>query len=311
VNNVEPTSPVDVADSLQHEAALLVQAPEAQLAEELYRASGAAQLGWTIDDFAAMLAFSATRRPADTGIENYLRGLHLRDLALAQACARGYEPAWKQFIDSYRDPLQRAAAALSKSSSIGEELADSLYAELFGLKNQDGQRRSPLASYSGRGSLMGWLRTTLAQRYVDRFRRTHREVPLEELRFAAANESSPSTEDATRLRLESTIQATLRSLRPEDRFLLASYFLDGRTLLEIARLLRVHEATVSRKLKRITESVRKQLLRELQHRGLKKAAAEEALGIDPGDLNINLRKILQTATGPPFSDENEHKRQNE
>ena len=308
--NVDPTSPVDVADSLQHATASRIQAPEARLAEELYTAASASQLGWTLDEFTAMLAFAATRRPADTGAESYLRGLHLRDLALAQACARGYESAWKQFIESYRDPLQRAATAIAKSSSIGEELADSLYAELFGLKNHDGQRRSPLSSFSGRGSLMGWLRTTLAQRYVDRFRRTHREAPLEHGQFTAANEPSPPPEDATRLRLESTIQATLRNLEPKDRFLLAAYFLDGRTLLDIARLLRVHEATVSRKLKRITQSVRKQLLSELQCRGLKKAAAEETLGIDPRDLNINLRKILQTSSSTPFSDQNEHKQEN-
>ena len=146
---------------------------------------------------------------------------------------------------------------------------------------------------------------------MDRFRRTHRETPLEEGQLPAANEPAPLPEDATRLRLESTIHATLRDLESEDRFLLASYFLDGRTLLEIARLLRVHEATVSRKLKRLTESVRKQLLRELQRSGMKRAAAEDALGIDPGDLNINLRKILQTATDPPFSDQGANKRQEE
>ena len=300
-----------VVDSLQHETAPLTTAPGARLAEELYTASEAARFGWPLDEFATMLASAATRRPTGTGADRYLRGLHLRDLALAQACARGYEPAWKQFIDGYREPLKQAATAISRSLSIGEELADSLYAELFGLKDQEGQRRSPLSSYSGRGSLMGWLRTTLAQRYVDRFRRTRREAPLEEGQFATANQTPPPPEDATRLHLESTIHTTLHGLEPEERFLLASYFLDGRTLLEIARLLRVHEATVSRKLKRLTDSVRKQLLRELQRRGLRRAAAEEALGIDPRDLNIHLRKILQTTTGPPFSDENRNKRQRE
>ena len=144
-----------------------------------------------------------------------------------------------------------------------------------------------------------------------RFRRTHREAPLEDDQYAAANETAPPPEDATRLRLESTIQTTLRELEAEDRFLLVSYFLDGRTLLQIARLLRVHEATVSRKLRRLTDSVRKQLLRELQRRGLNKAAAEEALGVDPRDLNINLRKILQTSPSPPFSDQRERKLRSE
>lgn len=302
---------MDVADSLQQEAAPVIPAPEAQLIQELYSSCEAARLGWTLDQFAAMLAVAAARRPGGASTESYFRGLHMRDLALAQACVRGYDPAWEQFIEAFRVPLKQAAIAISKSSSIGEELAESLYAELFGLKDRDGQRRSPLASYSGRGALMGWLRATLAQRYVDRFRRMHRETPLDETDFPASTESSPPAEDATRMRLESTIHATLRSLEPEDRFLLASYFLDGRTLLEIARLLRVHEATVSRKLKRLTESIRKQLLRELQRRGLKKAAALEALGVDPGDLNLNLRKILQTPASPPFSEKSVHKRRNE
>jgi RNA polymerase sigma-70 factor (ECF subfamily) len=302
---------VDVVDSLQHETASLTPAREAQLAEELYAASEAALFGWTIHEFAAMLAVAATRKPPDANSESYLRNLQLRDLALAQACASGYDPAWKQFIDNYGERLRQAAIAISKSSSIGEELADSLYAELFGLKDRDGQRSSPLASYSGRGSLMGWLRTTLAQRYVDRFRRTHREAPLDEGQSAAAVETSPVPEEGMISRLESTLRTTLQNLEPEERFFLTSYFLDGRTLLEIARLLHVHEATVSRKLKRLTGSLRKQLLRELQRRGLKRAAAEDALGIDPRDLSLNLRKILQTATGPPFSDQNERKRQSE
>ena len=156
---------------------------------------------------------------------------------------------------------------------------------------------------------MGWLRTTLAQRYVDRFRRTHREAPLEEGEFATTKDAESAPDDVTCLRLESTIQTILRDLEPEDQLLLASYFLDGRTLLEIARLLRVHEATVSRKLKRLAESVRKQLLRELQRCGFTKAAAEEALSIDPRDLNVNLRRILQTSTGPSFPNKSAHKRQ--
>jgi RNA polymerase sigma-70 factor (ECF subfamily) len=311
VDNVKPISPGYVTDSLQLETVAPVPAPEAQLANELYATSGAAQLGWELDEFTSMLAAAATRRPEDADTVSYLHGLHLRELALAQACALGYEPAWKLFIDTYREPLKQAATAISKSLSIGEELADSLYAELFGLKDHDGHRRSPLASYSGRGSLMGWLRTTLAKRYVDRFRRTQRDAPVEDGQFAAAGETAPQVNDATRLSLEATIHSTLHKLEPEDRFLLASYFLDGRTLLEIARLLHVHEATVSRRLKRLTHSVRKRLLRELQRRGLKRAAAEEALGIDPRDLNLDLRKILQTATGPSFSDQGRHKWQRE
>ena len=53
----------------------------------------------------------------------------------------------------------------------------------------------------------------------------------------------------------------------EDRFLLAAYYLDGQTLKEIAGVLSVHEATVSRKLRRATDQIRKQVLRNLQRGG--------------------------------------------
>ncbi len=102
----------------------------------------------------------------------YFRGLRLGDLVLARACAAGNERAWERFVAIYREPLVRAAIAITSSDTLGRELADQLYAELFGLTTRDGERRCPLESYRGRGSLMGWLRTTLAQRHVDHYRRT-------------------------------------------------------------------------------------------------------------------------------------------
>ncbi len=44
----------------------------------------------------------------------------------------------------------------------------------------------------------------------------------------------------------------------------------------------------------------KQLLRNLQSGGLSKRAAEEALGADPRDVNINLRTLLQYSQSEPF-----------
>ena len=54
------------------------------------------------------------------------------------------------------------------------------YADLYGTTTRDGQRVSKLASYTGRGSLEGWLRTVMAQEFVNRFRRQRRLVSLDE-----------------------------------------------------------------------------------------------------------------------------------
>ena len=231
----------------------------------------------------------------------YFRGLRLGDLVLARACAAGNERAWERFVAIYREPLARAAIAITGNETLGHELADQLYGELFGLATRDGERRCPLKSYRGRGSLMGWLRTTLAQRHVDHFRRRHREEPLEEFDTPAA-EAEVRKSAAELTVLEKAVEGALRGCDGEDRLLLAAYYLDGRTLLQIARVLDVHEATVSRKLKRVCEEIRKQVMKNLEIAGMSRRAADEALGADPRDLDLNLKKLLQYSQTDAFTE---------
>jgi len=231
----------------------------------------------------------------------YLRVLKLNELMLAQACAAGKDRAWERFVATYRQPLMRAAIAITGSETLGRDLADQLYAELYGLTEKAGERRCPLASYRGRGSLMGWLRTTLAQRHVDYHRRSHREEPLEEF-DAPAPEQAQEKPAAMLTTLEKAVEGALSSAEAEDRLLLAAYFLDGRTLHEIAKMLQVHEATVSRKLKRICQDLRKQVLKNLQGLGLSRRAGEEALGADPRDLDVNLKELLQYSQSDAFQE---------
>jgi RNA polymerase sigma-70 factor (ECF subfamily) len=280
------------------------------LIQELWRIADAAICGLTPEEFGITLAAIGTKfnhglapdlTPDTSQRLSFFQSLRLPELALAHACALGREAAWQRFVDLYRSPLTQAAIAITGSATLGHELADSLYAELYGLRQVDGERRSPLASYSGRGSLLGWLRTTLAQRHVDYHRRTYRETPLDSLEAAAA-EPAPVTLPAELTRLNHALARTLEALPAEDRFLLAAYFLDRQTLLQIARTLHVHEATISRRIKRLAADLRKQLLHNLQSGGLGRRAAEEALGTDPRDIEINLRALLQTSQAAPFSD---------
>jgi RNA polymerase sigma-70 factor, ECF subfamily len=237
--------------------------------------------------------------------ESFFRGLKLEDVVLATACAEGNERAWEHFMATYGQPLTRAAIAISGSETVGRDLADAFYAELYGLSTRDGKRKCPLESYRGRGSLIGWLRTTLAQRFVDHYRRTYREEALDEQSHDAPEaDESRAPEAGLVATLRDAVQEALREENAEERFVLASYFLDGRTLAEIGKLLHVHEATVSRRLKRATETVRKRLLKNLQKSGMSRRAAEEALGTDPRDvdLKMDLKKLLQHSGAEAFSE---------
>jgi RNA polymerase sigma-70 factor, ECF subfamily len=299
------------------ESALLASAPSAaesaepltatadfptELLDELWRTGRSADVGLIPFEFVLKLLDVGTKHnfslgpgvtatPAQRG--SFFRGLHLANLALAHACVLGRDAAWQAFLERYREPLRQAATGITGSSSLGAELADSLYSELFGLTEREGRRGSPLASYSGRGALMGWLRTTLAQRYVDHLRRTHRETPIEDQDFSASI-TPPATPPVILAQLKDSLRATLQELGQEDRFLLSAYYLDQQTLLQIARVLRVHEATVSRRLKRLARNLHAQLLKHLEACGMSQRAAEEALGADPREIDLNLPECIGT-----------------
>jgi RNA polymerase sigma-70 factor (ECF subfamily) len=280
-----------IAPELAHSLWVAAEGESVDLTrEELARALGA---------IGAKLNFGLPQGAhADAAMRaGFYRSLRLPELALAQACALGRERAWRRFLELYRSGLTQAAIAIAGSATAGHDLADALYSELYGLTERDGVRRSPLASYAGRGSLPGWLRTTLAQRHVDRHRKTHRETPLDMLDApaAAVEEANPHLE-----RLGPALARTLGALGAEERFVLSAYFLDQRTLAEIARVLKVHEATISRRVKRLTSDLRLRLLRNLEAGGLSRRAAEEALGSDPRDVEINLRTLLQSSQDQPF-----------
>ncbi len=280
------------------------------LVDALWQECDAASWGLERDEFSRILdeAGAAQNFGLDDGAAAsrlqqaaYIRGLRLDDLVLARACASGNERAWERFVAIYRAPLTRAAIAMTGNDTLGRELADQLYAELFGLTTRDGERRCPLESYRGRGSLIGWLRTTIAQRHVDHYRRTRREQPLEEFDAPAA-ESEVGKSNAELTELEKAVEGALRGCGADERLLLAAYYLDGRTLFQIARVLDVHEATVSRKLKRVCEEIRKQVVKNLQITGMSRRAADEAMGADPRDLDVNLKKLLQSSQTDAFKE---------
>jgi RNA polymerase sigma-70 factor (ECF subfamily) len=186
------------------------------------------------------------------------------------------------------------AGFIAKESSAARELADSLYADLYGTVARDGQRVSKLSSYTGRGSLEGWLRTVMAQEHVNRYRRQRRLVSLDEeadegVQFAAAQ---PEPVAAVDPRVEDAFDQALSALPAEDQFVLASYYLDQRTLAEIARTLGVHESTISRKLDKLAKALRKQILAALGKAGMSRRQAQEALEVDVRDLRVNIRSGL-------------------
>ena len=270
---------------------------------ELYQRSRAAEIGLSEQEFARILdEIAAKYLPAgatEGHATEFCRGLRLAELALARACAAGTERAWELFLTRYREKLYDAARCITREDTSARELADSLYADLYGTETRDGRRTCKLNYYTGRGSLEGWLRATLAQEYVNRYRRRQREVSLEErteagVQFAAADPPAQPVPDS---RLVQATDAVLAALGAEERFILASYHLDGRTLAEIARTLGVHESTVSRKLEKVVRALRERIMDELLRSGMSRRQAEEALETDVRDVSVDVSMRLAQKNG--------------
>src|SRR5437764_10531989 len=218
-------------------------------------------------------------QPSERERGEFFASLRLEELALARACAAGHERAWEIFMVRYREKLYDIAAYIAKESSAARELADSIYADLYGTGTREGKRISKLASYTGRGSLEGWLRTVLAQEFVNRYRKQKRLVSLDEeseegVQFSSAGSTPIQMADH---RLGEATDEALDQLAAEDSLVLAAYFLDGRTLTEIGRMIGVHESTISRRMEKLLKTLRKQVMAGMQSRGISRGQEVDAM----------------------------------
>ena len=261
----------------------------------------------TIDRFAAALQSSLAygdrrsdvgdqaERPAEV-VERYLASLHLEDLALAVACGDGNESAWEHFVRQHRPALYRAANAIDSTGSA-RELADSLYGELFGLTEHEGERRSLFRYFHGRSSLATWLRTVLSQRYVDQIRRSRRLDPLP-ADEAASLVSTPEPMSAERARFLASMQRALTAaigrLPPRDRLRLACYYAQELSMAQIGRTLGEHEATCSRHLARTRRAIREDVEYQLRNEGMSEAELRECFSSVVGDAGpLTLAEMLE------------------
>jgi RNA polymerase sigma-70 factor, ECF subfamily len=233
------------------------------------------------------------RTPSDSELDRYYDSLHLADLALACACAMGREDAWDHFVKEFRPGMYRAADAIDAGGGA-RDIAQALYAELFGLKEKDGVRQSVFRYFHGRSSLATWLRSLIAQRFVDRHRETRKHEPLPEEGSAAPLRAAATAVDPDRARfvaaMRTVLAAAIAALSPRDRLRLACYYAQEMTLAQIGTLTREHEATVSRALARTRKSIREDVERRLRDdSGFSKAEITEcfvSIADDTGNLDL-------------------------
>jgi RNA polymerase sigma-70 factor len=256
--------------------------------------------------------------PTAQEIRKFISELQDLDLYLTLACARGDEQAWWQFDRQYRSFIERLAHQLVGRGMDANEVIDSVYVELYGTKAVDGVRQSKFRTYTGRGTLRGWLRTVISHTAVDLYRGRQDEIPLEEWsnsgdempegqgwRTEAHGSETSMLEKVARERYRSvTIAAldqSLATLDAHETLLLLYYHVEGLKLREIARIVeapsssirrwfqrrskrqrtsptRVHESTVMRWLDNVYRKVSDRFRSELKDKH----------GLNPAEIDICL-----------------------
>ena len=272
---------------------------DAVLLDRLYRRAEGERWAVPIDAFKAALEASVGKAfpdatPSRRELERYLDKLYLPDLALACACAVGDERAWDHFIVQQRPVLYRAADALDRTGRA-REIADSLYGDLFGVREE---RTSLFRYYHGRSSLSTWLRAVLAQRYVDTLRADRRTSALDDEQAVAIPAAQPEPERARMIAVVSrALKVAVDRLGPAERLRLRAYYEQDLTLAQVGRLTREHEATVSRQIAKTRKALRRdieeQLRRESRFTDDEIGRCVEAVTEDAGALD--LRELFGSA----------------
>lgn len=220
--------------------------------------------------------FAGGNVPEKAEVRLFIDEMRADELCLIVACERGDEKAWEDLVAQFDQTVRSAARKMASNSEDADDLASSIWAELYGLRHDAaGNKKSKLAYYSGRGSLAGWLRAVVAQLAIDQFRKDSRFVQVEEPRefenlaeessvhdgnsrlvsHAASPEEILSDQQATG-DVAAALRSAVEKLEPEDKLILKMYYFDDLKLKDIAAAFGYHEATASRKIARLHKTIR-------------------------------------------------------
>jgi RNA polymerase sigma-70 factor (ECF subfamily) len=190
---------------------------------------------------------------SDSDVTDFLGQIQADDLFMAIACANGNERAWWEFDQQHRAYMERVARHLARTEMDATDIVDAVYEQLYGTRIVDGERVSKFSTYSGRGSIRGWLRTVIWHSLVDRHRAGHDEVSLDEMTEnvgeggAHANFAEQPvggdetmvdqiTRDRYRTATVKAIQNAFNTLEDHEKLILLYYHVENLKLREISRL---------------------------------------------------------------------------
>jgi RNA polymerase sigma-70 factor (ECF subfamily) len=253
----------------------------------------------SVDDhaLAAFLGARADQVAAGSAGE-LLATLRVGDLLLVHGCATRDPAALAEVTRLLAAEAQRAARRTGASVSLQEEVVLALSSSLL-----VGDERGPgLSRYSGRGSLVGFLRAAATRSLVRQLGPERRASPLREDLVEAVTELHDPEIALIKARYRDQVNDCFRQalgvLSGRERALLRLHLIGGLNIDAIGASYRVHRATAARWL----SQARSRLLEEAQRQMASRLrlAPHEATSLTrllQSQLDLSLSRIFSDADG--------------
>ena len=226
-----------------------------------------------------------------------LAKLHTDDMYLACAAALGMPAALVAFDRLCGQAIERAVAATSATPSEAADLAQVVRARLLVAPAAGGEPR--IATYSGKGSLVSWIRVVATREAADMMPKARRETGAEDgvIAMLVAPDDDPEIGYLKRLYREEFKQAfetALAALEDRDRLVLRQHAIDGLSIDELAKLHQVHRSTAARWIESAKQALVDGTQRDLVKRlNLTRTELTSVLRLIRSQLDLSLPRLLR------------------
>jgi RNA polymerase sigma-70 factor (ECF subfamily) len=225
--------------------------------------------------------------------------VHARELELAVAAAGGSSSAIAELEQMFAPTIAAVCRRFARGGHTEDDLRQILREKLF---VGEPDRPATIAHYNGEGSLDAWIRVTATRLFIDLGRRKDR------ARETAADPAELDPIEAGDLELDlikaeyrgaiaRALAEAARELEPGERHLLRQHLVGKLSVEQLAAVLGVHRATISRRLSRARDALIART-RELVKERLRLDDREltELFGLVISKLDVSLRRMLETPT---------------
>jgi RNA polymerase sigma-70 factor len=225
--------------------------------------------------------------------------LHTDELYLCLASAAGDPRAIALLEKSYFAPTAGAVERLRVDTASTDDVLQQIRASMLVSTEA---REAEILRFSGRGSLLGWLRVVATRAALRTKRKKHArsvEPDASVLDDVAMHGEDPELEQIRSRyapQLREALAWSFEQLRADQRVLLRMYVVDGLTLAELGNVHGVDASTISRWLRSVREQIGKSSRRRLTEQlKLRQSECDSLVGVLQSQLHVSIARLLATS----------------